>query len=152
MGDAPHSIVLQALLMELGIRAKAWNIRVLPVHRVKVGGGRQHLTDICVLVDDQPLPDALGVPPLLCIEIVSPEDGAAAMDEKIEAFLEAGVKVVWEIYPSRKKAYQIVNGANRSTDTQLTVPGTDILVYSSEIFAGLHELDPDAWRKSVLND
>ncbi len=151
MGDTPHSIVLQALLMELGIRAKAWKIRILPMHAIEVSAGKMQLPDICVVAGDQPLQDALRTPPMLCVEIVSPADGAAAMDEKIEEYLNAGVKAVWEIYPSRRKAYAIVNGASRRTDTQLTVPGTDILVYASEIFAGLQELESEAWRKSVVN-
>ncbi len=152
MGDTPHSIVLQSLLMELGIRAKAWNIRVLPMHRVEVAEGRWQLPDVCVVVRDKPLHDALRMPPLFCVEIVSPDDGLSEMHEKIAQYIDAGVKVVWIVDPRLKKAYETTDGHNVASVTQLTVPGTDILVMIDQVFQALHEIDPSAYLASVLND
>ena len=42
------------------------------------------------------------VVPDLIVEVVSPNDNAEDLEIKIEEWLEAGVKVLWEIYPARR--------------------------------------------------
>ena len=110
------------------------------------------MADICVVTREKPLQDALHEPPLLCVEIVSSEDKAAEMERKIQDYLDMGVRAVWEIYPAQRKAYAVVSGVDRTSDTQLTVPGTDILVYPSEFFDELRDLGLDSRHGSTLND
>ena len=152
MAETAHSIVLQSLLLALGIRAKAWNIRVLPLHWVRVGEGPPCVADICVVPLNLPLSEALRNAPLLCVEVVSSDDRLSTMNERVERYLDAGLKVVWIFDPRLRKAYQLVQGGGLGTATQLTVPGTEILVFTEEVFSDLLQLEPDAWRRSVFND
>jgi Uma2 family endonuclease len=50
---------------------------------------------------DRSLPDtnAWDVLPELCVEVVSPTDRAEEVREKVEEYFEAGVRLVWVIYP-----------------------------------------------------
>jgi len=51
-------------------------------------------------------------PPTLAIEIVSPDDGAADLVEKIDEYLRAGALSVWVIYPNMLEAHIFRSGAN----------------------------------------
>jgi Uma2 family endonuclease len=46
----------------------------------------------------------LALIPDFVIEIVSPNDKATELDEKIDAYLSDGVRLIWVIYPSSQKA------------------------------------------------
>ncbi len=50
---------------------------------------------------DRPIPDdnAWDVLPDLCVEVVSPTDQAEEAREKVEEYFEAGVRLVWVVYP-----------------------------------------------------
>jgi Uma2 family endonuclease len=43
------------------------------------------------------------IPPDLAVEVVSPNDESYALDEKIQEYLEAGVKLVWVVHPNVRK-------------------------------------------------
>ena len=44
----------------------------------------------------------LTIPPDLAVEVLSPGDVADDMDIKVQAYLQAGVKLVWEVHPASK--------------------------------------------------
>ena len=43
--------------------------------------------------------------PLIAVEVVSPSESAILLNRKIKAYLDAGVKEVWIIYPDTKEIY-----------------------------------------------
>jgi Uma2 family endonuclease len=47
------------------------------------------------------------IPPDLAVEVVSPNDGASELAEKIQEYLRAGVRLVWVIYPETRSAMVI---------------------------------------------
>ena len=54
------------------------------------------------LSDDTPF---LEVVPELLVEVVSPTNTAAELDGKVTEYLDAGVKLVWVIYPATRHAF-----------------------------------------------
>jgi Uma2 family endonuclease len=62
------------------------------------------------------------IAPDLVVEVISPNDNATEVEIKIDEWLEAGVKLVWEIYPSR----EIVR-VHRLNQNIAVFRGTDIL-------------------------
>ncbi len=44
------------------------------------------------------------IPPDLAVEVVSPNDSIEEFDEKLDDYREAGIPLVWMIYPKRRKA------------------------------------------------
>ncbi len=44
------------------------------------------------------------IPPDLAVEVVSPNDTAEQLEEKLEDYQKAGVPLVWVIYPERRMA------------------------------------------------
>jgi Uma2 family endonuclease len=47
----------------------------------------------------------LKLAPDLAVEVVSPNDEAVALEQKLDEYLRAGVKLVWVIHPQTKVAY-----------------------------------------------
>lgn len=44
----------------------------------------------------------LPIPPDLAVEVLSPGDVADEMDEKVQQYLKAGVRLVWEVHPASR--------------------------------------------------
>ena len=50
-----------------------------------------------------PQTDAWEIVPDLCVEVLSPFDKIESLDEKVEEYLDSGVKTVWIVQPSVKQ-------------------------------------------------
>ncbi|HVL15071.1 MAG TPA: Uma2 family endonuclease [Gemmata sp.] len=55
----------------------------------------------------RPIPptNAWAVLPDLCVEVVSPTDHAEEIETKIKEYFEAGVRLVWVVYPRQEQVY-----------------------------------------------
>ncbi|MBB5064711.1 Uma2 family endonuclease [Granulicella mallensis] len=115
---------------------------MFPEDRIQVSDTRYRVADICVVKRSTPLETIIRTPPLLCIEILSPEDRMSRTQEKVDDYIQMGVQAVWVIDPRRRRAYV----ADRSVTLQpaedvLTLEGTEIRVPVAEIFSELDEMD-----------
>ncbi len=52
-----------------------------------------------------PLDNAWDVVPALAVEVVSPTDVAEQLQEKIAEYFQAGVQLVWVVYPQRRQVH-----------------------------------------------
>ena len=75
------------------------NIRVVTEVRVQVSAKHYLVPDVCI-TDGEPDEQILTHPPLLCIEILSPEDRMERVLVRVDKFLAFGVPEVWVISPS----------------------------------------------------
>jgi Uma2 family endonuclease len=77
-------------------------------------------------------------PPLIAIEILSPEDSLHAMQEKAAEYCTFGIGNIWIIDPELRIALRYTGLALEEVQTgELTVPGTSIRVDLAEMFAEL---------------
>ena len=79
-------------------------------------------------------------PPDIAVEIVSPSETAADLERKVEAYLEAGTKEVWVVYPDGQNIYlHTPSGIRRLSATdRLTTPLLpDWSIAISDLFASL---------------
>jgi Uma2 family endonuclease len=102
-GEWPHAR-LQARLGALLHTRAPFGTEVLIALRIRVSASRIRIADICVAASDseEPIPTT---PPLLCIEILSPEDRITQIEIKITDYLQMGVAYVWVLDPQTKQAY-----------------------------------------------
>jgi Uma2 family endonuclease len=80
------------------------------------------------LPDDRTPTGHIRIPPDLVVEVVSPNDPAYEVEEKIEEYLEAGVKLLWVVYPNTQRVWVVrLNGAvsRLGVDDELT--GDDVI-------------------------
>lgn len=133
VGEWDHSRLQMLLSRYLFNREKQWGIVVVPEQRVQVKPTRFRVPDISV-VAAPPTGPIVVEPPLLCIEILSPSDRMAEMQERIDDYLGFGVRSVWLIHPGTRRAF--VYTAERVQEVKdgiLRVEGTDICVRLDEL-------------------
>jgi Uma2 family endonuclease len=106
--------------------------RVITELRVQVKPARFRVPDICVLANDAPREQIITFPPVLCIEVVSPEDRMARYLDRIRDYFEMGVPECWIVDPGARKGWIATPG-------QLT-EATDGILRSAEFEMPLAEV------------
>jgi Uma2 family endonuclease len=89
---------------------------------------------------DAPKEQIVRHPPLLCIEILSPEDTVLRMRNRISDFLGMGVLQVWLLDPATRTAI-VCEGVSmvEHKDGELVLPGTAVRLNLAQAFAALDE-------------
>lgn len=105
VGERDHSRLQALLAGYFLVREEQWGVRVFTEQRIQVKPFRFRVPDICVVLGATPDEQIFTQPPLLCIEILSPSDRLAEMQERVDDYLAFGVKHVWLINPQARKAY-----------------------------------------------
>ncbi|HTX76632.1 MAG TPA: Uma2 family endonuclease [Terracidiphilus sp.] len=138
VGEYDHGL-LQTLLAYLFMTHRAeWGIRVVTDVRARVSARRFRVPDLSVLRADAPREQILTHPPLIAIEILSPEDRLSRFQARIEDYLAFGVEHIWIFDPERRTAFTASeSGLHPVRSDQLTVPGTPICVTIGELFREL---------------
>ena len=139
LGEKEHSAWQFALARYFYEHRKEWELRVYPELRLQVSPTRLRVPDIMLLRRDAPDEQIITQPPLVCIEILSPEDRFGRIEERIGDYLGLGVRAVWVIDPVVVQGYRCVGANPRDWQqtNQLTVEGTPIVVDLAEIAADL---------------
>jgi Uma2 family endonuclease len=85
--------------------------------------------------------DSWHKPPLVCIEILSPDDTLHRLRERVDDYLAMGVENVWVLDPSDRRAYVVgLRGFVEPDQLHLAAPGTDILLDLQTVFALMDEI------------
>ncbi len=142
LGEVPHSGLQGFFVTIFSINRKIWGVRALPEQRVQVSKSRFRIPDVSVLKLGASPDPIIRNPPLLCIEILSPEDTFSRTQERIADYTAMGVEYVWLIDPIRRRIWVTENKTQRELEADaLTVPGTPIRIAVAEIFAELDDLE-----------
>jgi Uma2 family endonuclease len=129
VGTEKHSWLQAALAAYIFRRRKAWGINVYTEQRSRVRSGKYKLPDVCIVEGPRPQTPIFEQPPLVAIEILSPEDRPLRVDQTIAEWLEFGVGYVWVIDPETLESV-LHTGRGRITvvDATLRVPTTPIVI------------------------
>jgi Uma2 family endonuclease len=73
--------------------------------RVQVKSTRFRVPDVAVVPGRKPQGKIISAPPLLAIEVLSPDDRAADLQEKIDDFLAFGAAAVWVVDPKSRRGF-----------------------------------------------
>lgn len=99
--------------------------------RVKIRSGRYLIPDVAVFKGMRP-PPVPDTPPLVVIEILSPDDRMPEVLEKLEAYHAWGVQHVWLVDPETRRLYSYQDGLK--TVQALPVPELDLELTSADVF------------------
>jgi Uma2 family endonuclease len=134
VGQEIHSLLQNALAAYFFRRRKAWGIRSYTELRVKVRAGKYMIPDICIVPESTPREPLLTTPPLLWIEILSPDDRHVRVTKKIKDALAMGCAHVWVIDPETLESeVHTPQGTTVLSDGVLRIPGTEIIVPLHEV-------------------
>ena len=110
LGEQDHSLFQGLIVAYFVQRRKQLGIRVLPEQRVQITPTRFRVPDVA-LVDAANREQIIRTPPLLCIEILSPEDRLNRIRIRAEDFLNMGVPEIWIIDPQNRRCYSYTKAA-----------------------------------------
>jgi Uma2 family endonuclease len=135
LGEKDHSRTLRELIrFFFELRNKPRNFS-FPAQRVQVKQRRIRVPDICVYLEE-PNEQIFTTPPFLVIEILSKEDRASDLQEKIDDYLEFGVPYVWTVDPRRRLgSIHTANGSHEPKDRILHTHNPDINASLDHLFA-----------------
>jgi len=114
---------------------KAWGITGSTEQRVRVAENRVRVPDLVVLTTG-PQPDVLTDPPLLVIEILSPDDSYSDTEERARDYRAMGVETVW-IINLKTRTGRMCIGAEWIESLRLEVKGTPLHVDLPNLFSQL---------------
>ena len=145
MGEGQHSSIQKFFIIYFGTREEQWHILTYPEQRVQTRPTRYRVPDVCVMSEDVPFEPIIRTAPLLCIEVLSPEDRMSRVQKKVAEYIHMGVRAVWIVDPWERQV-TIADGSItlQPADEELTVRGTDIRVPVPDIFRQLDKLEAKA--------
>ncbi len=135
VGQWKHSRIQVLLAAWLGSRESQWGVLGTIAQRVRVSPTRVRIPDL-IVVRDEEQPDVTIEPPLLVVEILSPDDTYSDTEERAEDYFRMGVSTVWIIDPKTRTGRMCDRTAWISSP-RLEVSNSPIYVELPEIFANL---------------
>ena len=135
VGKYEHARI-QALLAAWFIQhEKVWGAQVVTEQRVRVSPTRVRIPDV-TLLPVSPQPDVIVEPPLLIIEILSPEDSYSDTQERAQDYRSMGVETIWIIDPKTRTG-RMCSGSEWVESARLEVRQTPFYVDLPDIFSQL---------------
>ena len=105
LGTHPHGRLQTLIAAYLLQRERQWHIHAVVEVRLKIRARKYRVPDIMVLSAATAYPAVIEQAPLLCIEVVSPDDKLADLVIRGGDYLSMGVPVTWIVDPERKQAF-----------------------------------------------
>ncbi len=140
MGERDHGFLQMALGAWFFNRRAEWKIDVIAEYRTRTSKSRVRLPDVAVVWRGQGSERVRVTPPLVCIEILSPEDRPGRLMKRLDDFVSMGVEHIWILDPSDRSAATYSRfGMKPVEGDRLEVAGTPIYLNVAAIFATLDE-------------
>lgn len=140
VGELGHSMVQGILIQVFRNHGREWSILAVPECRLQVSAAHYRIPEVMVLRRGPKHPEIIHDAPLICIEVLSPDDSWTRMRKKLDEYLAMGVEHVWCFDPEAREARRYTAaGFDRVTEPELTVSGTEIRVNVAEVFSALDE-------------
>lgn len=135
MGKWEHSRIQFLLGLWFGRNESAWGVQGATEWRTQVAPSRVRIPDL-VLVRQGPQAEVLATPPVLVVEILSPEDTYTETERRATDYQQMGVETIWIIDPETRTG-RVCKGRSWTQASRLEVPGTPIYVELDALFAQL---------------
>jgi Uma2 family endonuclease len=134
LGERDHSRSQRQFIRYFCAKEHEWGAFCFPEQRIQVSARRFRVADVCVVLGKEPEEQIFGAPPFICIEILSPEDRMARVQERIDDYLKFGVPYVWVVDPNSHRAWiytksgigEVADGILRTENPTLNVPLAEI--------------------------
>ena len=138
LGEFEHAF-LQAILIGIFLKNREeWRILPLPEQRVQTQRDHFRVPDVTILRVGAPREQIITHPPLLVIEIQSPEDTLRRTVAKAAEYLAFGIEHVWVIDPAARVAYRgTADGLELVRTGELTIPESPIRIVLADLLAEL---------------
>jgi Uma2 family endonuclease len=134
VGEVDHSDLQTAIAhyLRTHYKKRVWaGVEV----RVQVKKTRFRIPDVTVMLGSKPTERIIRKPPAIAVEVLSPDDRAGDLEEKIADYLAFDVPYIWVINPESHRAYvhtpqgsrEVKDGVLRAETIRIEVPLAEIL-------------------------
>lgn len=135
VGKYEHARVQALLAAWFNQHEKAWGAQVVTEQRVRVSPTRVRIPDVALLPPGAQ-PDVIVDPPLLVVEILSPDDTYSDTQERAQDYRTMGVETIWIIDPKTRSG-RMCSGLQWVESVRLEVKGTPLYVNLPDVFSQL---------------
>ncbi len=135
LGEFDHAQLQAAVSAWFYARRKEWNVHVLPEQRVRISATRVRIPDLCLVSRELPVEQVITKPPVVVIEILSPEDRVRRYNDRLEDYRAMGVQNIWVIDPASRKGFDW--GLGWHERERFEVKGTPIYLHLGSLFEDL---------------
>lgn len=137
-GEWDHGFLQAAIGAWFFNHRAEWKIDVLAGYRTRTSKTRVRLPDVCVMWQGDGKERVRVTPPLLCIEILSPEDRPGRVMKRLDDFVAMGAENLWILDPSDRSAATYGRFGMKAVEgDRLEIAGTGIYLDVAGIFATL---------------
>jgi Uma2 family endonuclease len=138
VGEYSHNQTQGLIYLLFTLMQDQWGVDGVIEQRIRIDSSQVRVCDVAVLRLDTPHEEVATIPPLICIEVLSPEDRPNRVTNVLADYLALGVPNIWLIDPIHRTAHTFdSNGLKTVESKHLTVPGTPIDVDLLDLFAKL---------------
>ena len=138
--DGYHSYFQGWFLAYFDRRKMELALRALAEVRIRVSPRTFRLPDVLVIPMTSkflPLPVEA---PILCIEILSPDDRLGDLEEKLKDYVAMGVKTTWVLDP-RRRVMSVANASGLREVEAFTLTDASVSITKGELFTELDALE-----------
>ena len=135
VGKYEHARVQALLAAWFGNHEREWGVQVVTEQRVQVSSTRVRIPDVALL-SLRAQPDVVVDPPLLVIEILSPDDSYSDTQERAQDYRAMGVGTIWIIDPKTRTG-RMCSGPEWVEAARLEVKATPLYVNLPDVFGQL---------------
>ena len=114
-----------------------WGVRVLTQQRVQVSATRYRVPDVCLVRATDPIELVLKTPPMLCIEVLSPEDRFQRVQQRVQEYQRIGVAHIWVVDPESREIWTAegLEGLRTFQGDALSIPERSATMAVATVFA-----------------
>ena len=98
---------------------------------------RVRIPDVCLVSRELPVEQVITRPPIVVVEILSPEDRVRRYNDRLEDYRAMGVNNIWVIDLATQKGFNWITGWHERE--RFEIAGTPIHLYLRSLFAELAE-------------
>ena len=137
LGEFDHARLQWLISAQFASSETDWQVTGVVEQRIRIDANRVRICDIALLRADAPREKVTKTAPLLCIEVMSPEDRLSRAKIVLGDYLRMGVEHIWLLDPMRRAAYTLDASGLHEQEGTLSVPDTAICLDVDALFARL---------------
>jgi Uma2 family endonuclease len=130
-----HAFIQGRLIVLFSRWTSSHGLLPLPELRSKVRQSRVRIPDVAVYIG-RPNASVPDQPPLVAIEILSPDDRMVNVMEKLREYRTWGVGYIWVIDPMARILYEMTTNGLREMESY-DIPAYDVKISSNDLFEGI---------------